>query len=98
MDQITVAGALTAFEPWLEPTDAELAALQPEMDDLLEGENDEPFLRAVSNLLDAQLITRYRPATELDVRRIRRARRRVLAAGRDLANRTAATLPPGGAA
>ncbi|MFF4701410.1 DUF6284 family protein [Streptomyces chattanoogensis] len=94
MDEITVAEALTAFEPWLEPTDAELASIEAEMPNLLdisEAETDRPLLSAVAGLMDAQLMTRYRPASELDERRLRRARRRVLAAHRDLTNRASGT-------
>ncbi|MFE3647693.1 DUF6284 family protein [Streptomyces sp. NPDC059152] len=89
MNQITVADAAVAFEPWLEPTAAELAAIEDEM----------PLITAETDLLDAYVTVMDRPATELDERRIRRARRRVLAARRDLANRTAASneLPEVGA-
>ncbi|WDG30743.1 DUF6284 family protein [Streptomyces sp. CA-278952] len=59
-----------------EPTDAELDAIDREM----------PLILADVDLLDAQIMTIGRTPTELDERRIRRARRRVLAARRDLAN------------
>ncbi|MFH9747758.1 DUF6284 family protein [Streptomyces anulatus] len=59
-----------------EPTNAELDAIDREM----------PLILADVDLLDAQIMTINRTPTELDERRIRRARRRVLAARRDLAN------------
>jgi len=67
---VTVQEAVTAFEPWMEPTDAELDAIEREM----------PVILADVDLLDAQIITLDRTPTELDNRRIRRARRRLLAA------------------
>ncbi|MFI8290167.1 DUF6284 family protein [Streptomyces sp. NPDC085614] len=72
-----------------EPSDAELDAIETEM----------PLILAEVDLLDAQITTIDRPATELDTRRLRRARNRVLAARRDLTNRTAGSMSvPGGAA
>ncbi|MDJ1644870.1 DUF6284 family protein [Streptomyces pakalii] len=74
-----------------EPSDAELDAI----------ETESPLILAEVALLDAQIMTIDRAPSELDVRRIRRARRRVLAARRDLANRIAAaaeTTVSGGAA
>ncbi|MFH9834916.1 DUF6284 family protein [Streptomyces sp. NPDC017201] len=71
----------------IEPTAAELDAIEQEM----------PLIRAEVELLDAQIMTIDRPANELDGRRIRRARNRVLAARRDLINR-AGTEQTGGAA
>ena len=85
---VTVQEAVTAFEPWMEPTDAELDAIEQEM----------PVILADVDLLDAQIITLDRIPTELDNRRLRRARRRALAARIALANRTAAVTVPGGAA
>lgn len=88
MDHIvTVQDAVTAFAPFMEPTDAELDAISAEV----------PLIRAEVELLDAQIMTLDRPASELDVRRIRRARNRVMALRRDLTNRTV-TVQPGGAA
>ena len=69
-------------------TAAELDAIEREM----------PVIRAEVELLDAQIMTLDRPRSELDARRIRRARNRVLAARRELANRAAAASTPGGAA
>ncbi|MFI6022319.1 DUF6284 family protein [Streptomyces sp. NPDC051287] len=85
---VTVQDAVTAFEPWMEPTDAELDAIEQDM----------PLILADVDLLDAYITTLDRTPTELDARRIRRARRRVLAERLTLANRTAGTSLPGGAA
>ncbi|MFD8550429.1 DUF6284 family protein [Streptomyces fradiae] len=70
-----------------EPSNATLEAIEQEM----------PLILAEVDLLDAQIMTIDRPVTELDARRIRRARNRVLAARRDAANR-AGTVLRGGAA
>ncbi|MFC8702444.1 DUF6284 family protein [Streptomyces anulatus] len=84
--------AVTAAAPFDgEPSDAELDAIETEM----------PAILADVDLLDAQIMTIDRTPTELDHQRIRRARRRVLAARRDLANLTTAatdTAVSGGAA
>ncbi|BFP54661.1 DUF6284 family protein [Streptomyces sp. CMC78] len=71
-----------------EPSNAELDAIETEM----------PAILADVDLLDAQIMTIDRTPNELDQQRIRRARRRVLAARRDLANRAATLAVPGGAA
>ncbi|MFC8655621.1 DUF6284 family protein [Streptomyces parvus] len=71
-----------------EPSDAELNAI----------ETESPLILADVALLDAQIMTIDRTPTELDQQRIRRARRRVLAARRDLANRAATVTASGGAA
>jgi hypothetical protein len=63
---VTVQDAVTAFADFMEPTDAELDAIEREM----------PVILADVDLLDAQIITLDRTPTELDARRIRRARRR----------------------
>ncbi|MEV2253020.1 DUF6284 family protein [Streptomyces sp. NPDC050147] len=87
MDHIvTVQDAVTAFEPWMEPTAAELDAIELEM----------PVILADVDLLDAQIITLDRTPNELDARRLRRARRKALAARVTLAN-TATVLPGVGA-
>ncbi|MFJ8857059.1 DUF6284 family protein [Streptomyces sp. NPDC102451] len=78
---------VTAASLDFEPSAAELDAIDREM----------PLIRAEVALLDAQIMTIDRPANELDTRRVRRARHRVLAARRDLTNR-AGTVQPGGAA
>jgi hypothetical protein len=89
MDHIvTVQDAVTAFADFMEPTNAELDAIEQEM----------PVILADVDLLDAQIITLDRIPTELDNRRLRRARRRALAARIALANRTTAATLPGGAA
>ncbi|GAA4560211.1 DUF6284 family protein [Streptomyces collinus] len=85
---VTVQDAVTAFADFVEPTDAELDAIEQEM----------PVILADVELLDAQIITLDRVPTELDNRRLRRARRRALAARIALANRTTAATLPGGAA
>ncbi|WP_405505885.1 DUF6284 family protein [Streptomyces purpurascens] len=86
---VTVQDVVTAFADFMEPTAAELDAIEQEM----------PVILADVDLLDAQIITLDRIPTELDNRRLRRARRRALAARIALAaNRTAAATVPGGAA
>jgi hypothetical protein len=85
---VTVQDAVTAFADWIKPTAAELDAIEREM----------PVILADVDLLDAQIVTLDRVPSELDARRIRRARRRVLAERRALANRTAGVSAPGGAA
>ncbi|RPK78873.1 hypothetical protein EES45_16555 [Streptomyces sp. ADI97-07] len=78
---------VTAASLDIGPTAAELDAIEQEM----------PVILADVDLLDAQIMTIDRTPTELDERRIRRARNRVLAARRDLTNR-AGTVLTGGAA
>ncbi|WP_226487674.1 DUF6284 family protein [Streptomyces parvulus] len=85
---VTVQDAVTAFADFMEPTDAELSAIEQEM----------PVILADVDLLDAYIVTLDRTPTELDDRRTRRARRRALAARADLVNRTAGTSLHGGAA
>ncbi|MFJ4081145.1 DUF6284 family protein [Streptomyces iakyrus] len=85
---VTVQDAVTAFADFMEPTDAELDAIEQEM----------PVILADVELLDAQIVTLDRVPTELDNRRLRRARRRALAARLALVNRTTAATMPGGAA
>ncbi|MFF9799527.1 DUF6284 family protein [Streptomyces rochei] len=85
---VTVQDAVTAFADFMEPTDAELDAIEQEM----------PVILAGVDLVDAQIIALDRMPNEVDARRIRRARRRVLAARRELANRPAGASAPGGAA
>ncbi|MDQ0581636.1 DUF6284 family protein [Streptomyces rishiriensis] len=89
MDHIvTVQEAVTAFADFMEPTLAELDAIELES----------PLILAEVDLLDAQIKAMDHPENEVDTRRIRRARNRVLAARRDLANRTADASTAGGAA
>lgn len=85
---VTVQDAVTAFADFKEPTDAELNAIEREM----------PLILADVDLIDAQIITLDRLPNELDARRIRRARNRVLSERRALANRTSGVTLPGGAA
>ncbi|MFI2225440.1 MULTISPECIES: DUF6284 family protein [Streptomyces] len=85
---VTVQEAVTAFAPWKEPTAAELDAIDREM----------PVILADVELLDAHIVTLDRTPSELDERRIRRARRRALAARVTLINRAAGTSLHGGAA
>lgn len=85
---VTFQDAVTAFAPYVEPTDAELDAIEQEM----------PVILADVDLLDAYIVTLDRTPSELDERRIRRARRRALAARMALVNRAAGTSLPGGAA
>ncbi|WP_333755048.1 DUF6284 family protein [Streptomyces sp. IBSBF 3352] len=88
MDHIvTVQDAVTAFADFMEPTDAELEAIEREM----------PVILADIDLLDAQILTLDRIPTELDHQRIRRARRRALAARVAVLNRTARNMPGGAA-
>ncbi|WP_405673051.1 DUF6284 family protein [Streptomyces canus] len=89
MDHIvTVQDAVTAFADFMEPTDTELDAIEAEM----------PLILADVDLIDAHIITLDRHPNELDARRIRRARNRVLSERRALANRAAGITVPGGAA
>jgi hypothetical protein len=90
MDHIvTVGEAVTAFAPWMEPTDAELDALAAEA----------PVIDAGVELLDVQIAQLDRPANELDTRRLRRARRNLLFAHvRVAAARTRQAEQVGGAA
>ncbi|MEU1122267.1 DUF6284 family protein [Streptomyces sp. NPDC005899] len=85
---VTLQDAITAFADFIEPTPAELDAIEQEM----------PVILADVDLLDAHITTLDRTPSELDERRIRRARRRALAARAALVNRTAGTSLPGGAA
>ncbi|MEY9489003.1 hypothetical protein RKD26_004797 [Streptomyces calvus] len=85
---VTVQDAVTAFADFMEPAAAELDAIELEM----------PVILADVDLLDAYIVMLDRTPTELDARRIRRARRRALAARVALLNRTTATSLPGGAA
>ncbi|MFF0729929.1 DUF6284 family protein [Streptomyces sp. NPDC004134] len=84
---VTVQDAVTAFEPWVEPTDAELDAIEQEMPEILAG----------IDLIEAQIIALDRPPNELDNQRSRRARNRALALRCTLANRRT-TGTSGGAA
>ncbi|MFB7093433.1 DUF6284 family protein [Streptomyces virginiae] len=87
----SIAALQNLVTPWsdgLAPSDAELDAIEAEM----------PLILARVDLLDAQIMTIDRIPSEVDERRIRRARNRVLAARKDLANRIAGSTNSGDAA
>ncbi|MFJ3193757.1 DUF6284 family protein [Streptomyces griseoviridis] len=73
---VTVQDAVTAFADWIEPTTFELDAIDREM----------PVILADVDLLDAHIVTLDRTPTEVDERRMRRARRRALTARAALHN------------
>ncbi|MFD0315984.1 DUF6284 family protein [Streptomyces flavalbus] len=75
---VTPQDAVTAFPDFIEPTNAELDAIEQEM----------PVILADVDLLDAHIATLDRVPTKFDERRIRRARHRVLAARVALLNQT----------
>lgn len=79
---------VTADEFDREPTLGELNAIEQEL----------PLILAEVDLLDAQIKALDHPENQVDTRRIRRARNRVLAARRDLTNGTAKANTAGGAA
>ncbi|QIP72084.1 DUF6284 family protein [Streptomyces sp. VN1] len=81
---VTLQDAVTAFADFMEPTDAELAAIEREM----------PVILADVDLLEAQITALDRVPSEVDERRIRRA----LAARVAEINQTAAASLSGGAA
>ncbi|MFF3553448.1 DUF6284 family protein [Streptomyces tsukubensis] len=81
------ASAATAFEPWPEPTAADLDAIEREL----------PLILAEVDELDVRIAVMDRPASELDERRLRRAAARVLAARTVLANRPCVELSGGAA-
>jgi hypothetical protein len=85
---VTVQDAVTAFADFMEPTNAELDAIEQEM----------PAILADVDLLDAQIIALNHTPNEVDAKRLRRAFGRVLEERRALANRTAADRTAGGAA
>ncbi|MGW0939868.1 DUF6284 family protein [Streptomyces sp. NPDC002666] len=78
---------VTASSLDFEPSAAELDAIELEM----------PLIQAEVELLDAQIMAIDCPANELDVRRVRRAHNRVMAARRDLTNRATTPLTGGAA-
>ncbi|MET8100698.1 DUF6284 family protein [Streptomyces sp. NPDC005236] len=87
MNEITVLDAVTAFADFMEPTDAELSAIEREM----------PLILADVDLVDAQIAAMDHAPNDVDARRIRRALARVLAERAKLTNRTV-PVPAGGAA
>ncbi|WP_327736085.1 DUF6284 family protein [Streptomyces nojiriensis] len=87
----SIAALQNLVTPWsdgLEPSDAELDAIEREM----------PLIEARVALLDAEIAVLDRTPSVLDERRICRAHHRVLTARRVLANRAATESMPGGAA
>ncbi|MFE0739513.1 DUF6284 family protein [Streptomyces sp. NPDC058855] len=77
MDHIvTVQDAVTAFADFIEPTAQELNAIEWEI----------PVILADVDLLDARIKAMDHVPNEVDAQRIRRARRKLLTARRDLAN------------
>ncbi|MGW2036423.1 DUF6284 family protein [Streptomyces virginiae] len=87
----SIAALQNVVTPWsdgLEPTDAELEAIEIEL----------PLILAERDLLDAQIMTLDRTPTEVDEQRLRRARRQVLAARTALENRATRLPSSGGAA
>ncbi|WP_333740851.1 DUF6284 family protein [Streptomyces sp. IBSBF 2806] len=74
---VTVQEAVTAFADWMEPTDGELDAVEAEM----------PLILADVEALDVQIALLEQAPTELDHRRVRRDRHRVLVERAALANR-----------
>ncbi|MET8031404.1 DUF6284 family protein [Streptomyces sp. NPDC005345] len=87
MNEITVLDAVTAFADFMEPTDAELSAIEAEM----------PLILADVDLVGAQITAMGHAPNDIDARRVRRALARVLAERAKLTNRTAA-VSAGGAA
>ncbi|GGQ42087.1 hypothetical protein GCM10010215_77030 [Streptomyces virginiae] len=85
---VALQNVVTPWSDGLEPTDAELEAIEIEL----------PLILAERDLLDAQIMTLDRMPTEVDEQRLRRARRRVLAARTALENRAAHLPSSGGAA
>lgn len=80
------APSVSVLDDDTEPTAADLVAIEVEL----------PVILAEVELLDARLMVLDRTPTEVDNRRIRRARNRLMTARRDLAN--VRELPAGGAA
>ncbi|WP_405778331.1 DUF6284 family protein [Streptomyces sp. NBC_00859] len=77
---VTVQDLVTAFAPFMEPTDAELDAI----------EDEAQLMAAELELLDVQIALLDRPVSPFDERRLRRAANKVMAARAEVANRTAA--------
>ncbi|MFC8505551.1 DUF6284 family protein [Streptomyces sp. NPDC057411] len=79
---VALQSLVTTLPLDLEPSDAELAAVELEM----------PLILAERDLLDVEIDLLDRPATGLDDRRVRRARNRVLVERTNLTNRVAVLL------
>ncbi|MGW3916465.1 DUF6284 family protein [Streptomyces sp. NPDC005070] len=84
---VTVQEAVTAFADFMEPTGAELDAIEREM----------PVILADVDLIDAQIIAMDHGPNDVDTRRVRRALARVLIERAKLTNRTAADAAGGAA-
>ncbi|WP_328735706.1 DUF6284 family protein [Streptomyces bobili] len=82
---VTVQEAVTAFADFMEPTDAELDAIEAEM----------PVILADIELIDAYITTLDQIPSDLDARRLRRARRRALTARVELTRQSATALGVG---
>ncbi|MFC8202157.1 DUF6284 family protein [Streptomyces sp. NPDC057298] len=76
---VTAQNAVTALPSSLEPTGAELDAIEREF----------PLIDAELELLDVQIALLDRPASALGMRRLRRAANKVLVERAALANRSA---------
>ncbi|MFF1323872.1 DUF6284 family protein [Streptomyces chartreusis] len=74
---VTVPDVVFAFPDFMEPTDAELDAI----------EREAPLIDAELELLDVQIALLDRPASALGMRQLRRAANKVLAERAVLANR-----------
>ncbi|MFB6860483.1 DUF6284 family protein [Streptomyces virginiae] len=85
---VALHDVVTPWSDGLEPSAAELEAIEVEL----------PLILAERDLLDAEIMTLDRTPTEVDVQRIRRACRRVLAARAALENRAGHLPSSGGAA
>lgn len=83
MEISTPSHAMAADLAAQEPTAADLAAIEAEM----------PVIEAGVELVDAQIAALDSPVPEVTIRRIRRARRKLLAARLALANQHLGTVP-----
>ncbi|MEU1915594.1 DUF6284 family protein [Streptomyces massasporeus] len=83
---VPVQDLVTAFAPCMEPTDAELDAI----------EREAPLIEAELELLDVQIALLDRPVSALGARRLRRAANKVLAERAALANRATSTAETAG--
>ncbi|ANW18109.1 DUF6284 family protein [Streptomyces clavuligerus] len=94
MDIVLQPAAVADAVEWLEPTDADLDAIEAEMPAILADaaglDLEAEVLTAAAEWLDA-LIGAVRPVRAAGERPVRRAHRRTLAARRDLTNHTTTT-------
>ncbi|MGW6822067.1 DUF6284 family protein [Streptomyces sp. NPDC055005] len=84
---VALQSVVTPWSDGLEPSGAELDAIEWEM----------PLILADVDLLDAEIAVLDRTPSELDAQRIRRARWRMLTARRVLINQAIASMPAGAA-